>query len=101
MATMGLGQDGHTAGILPDSASVQDDTSAVVGYDWVDYKRMTFGLASLRRVQSAYVFAYGESKREALNRLQSNQEPLTSLPAKILYNIPNVTVYNDCITSEE
>jgi 6-phosphogluconolactonase len=100
VATMGLGPDGHTAGLLPGSAAVEDDSSVVVGYDWSDYKRMTLGLASLRRITNAYVLAYGESKRQALNRLHANQEPLSSLPAKVLYNILSVTVYNDCITSE-
>ena len=101
IATLGLGVDGHTAGVLPDSPAALDSTSTVIGYEWSDYTRMTLGLAKLRQIDDAFVFAYGEAKRDALRRISESQEPLSSLPAKVLYGIPTVTVYNDCITSEE
>jgi 6-phosphogluconolactonase/glucosamine-6-phosphate isomerase/deaminase len=99
IATFGLGVDGHTAGILPDSPAANDTTSLVVNYPWTDYERMTLGLVSLRRIDIAFVLAYGETKCAALHRLQENKESLSKLPAKILYDIPDVTVYNDCIKS--
>lgn len=100
VASLGLGADGHTAGILPDSPAVFDAVAPVVAYQWADHNRMTLGLSRLRQIDVAFVFAYGEGKQEALQRLQANQEPLSALPAKVLYDIPNVTVYNDYIESE-
>ncbi len=100
IATLGLGPDGHTAGVLPDSPAVVDSTATVIGYNWSDYTRMTLGLAQLQQIHAAYVLAYGDSKCEALQRIRDNQEPLSALPAKVLYDIPTVTVYNDCIESE-
>ncbi len=100
VATLGLGADAHTAGILPNSPAVEDNESPVVGYEWTDFRRMTVGLTQLRKINIAYVLAYGDNKEEALQRLQKNTEPLSALPAKVLYDIPDVTIYNDFISSE-
>ncbi len=91
----GLGGDAHTAGILPGSPATEARGVAVVGYPWEDYQRMTLTPAALVKVQVAYVLAYGQGKKDALARLQKNAEPLAALPAKILYDIPEVYVYND------
>jgi 6-phosphogluconolactonase/glucosamine-6-phosphate isomerase/deaminase len=93
----GLGGDAHIAGILPGSPATSAKKEMVVGYEWTDYKRMTCTPAALEHVQIAYVLAYGTGKTEALTRLQKNTEPLAKLPAKILYKIPEVYVYNDGI----
>lgn len=101
VATLGMGADGHTAGVLPDSPAVKDEQSIVVAYAWSDYERMTLGLSSLAKISAAYVLCYGDTKQEALSRLQQNTEPLSKLPAKLLYDIENVTIYNDFIENEE
>lgn len=100
LATLGMGADGHTAGVLPGSPAITDTTSTVVGYSWSDYERMTLGVPALLQIDTAYVLAYGESKKSALERLYENDEPVELLPAKILYDLPVVTVYNDYIESE-
>ncbi|MBP7857803.1 MAG: 6-phosphogluconolactonase [Candidatus Saccharimonadales bacterium] len=97
VATLGMGPDAHTAGILPGSPAVTDTTSTVVGYSWSDYERMTLGIPTLLKINSAFLLAYGEAKKEALERLRKNEEPVEELPAKILYDISDVTVYNDFI----
>lgn len=96
----GIGPDGHTAGILPDSPATNDTVSTVIGYNWQDYERMTLGTLTLLQIDQAFVLAYGENKKEPLERLQTNEEPFEKLPAKLLYDIANVTVYNDYINSE-
>lgn len=101
IATLGLGADGHTAGILPGSPASTDTESTVVGYTWSDYQRMTLGLATLRKLNAAHVLCYGSPKQAALQRLEANAESLTDLPAKLLYDIPDVTVYNDYVESED
>jgi 6-phosphogluconolactonase/glucosamine-6-phosphate isomerase/deaminase len=97
VATLGMGPDAHTAGILPGSPAATDTTSTVVGYSWSDYERMTLGMPMLLKIDSAFLLAYGEAKKEALERLRKNEEPVEELPAKILYDITDVTVYNDFI----
>lgn len=97
VATLGMGPDAHTAGCLPESPAVTDTVSTVVGYEWSDYTRMTLGISELLKINVAFLLAYGESKKEALERLHANNEPVEKLPAKILYDIADVTVYNDYI----
>jgi 6-phosphogluconolactonase/glucosamine-6-phosphate isomerase/deaminase len=97
VATLGMGTDGHTAGLLPGSPAVTDTVSTVVGYEWSDYTRMTLGVATLLKIPTAFLLAYGEGKKQALERLRQNDEPVEQLPAKILYDIADVTVYNDYI----
>lgn len=101
IVTLGMGPDAHTAGLLPDSPVFTDTAATVVGYNWSDYQRMTLGIEYLLQVTQTFVLAYGESKRTALTRLQANTEPIEALPAKILYDLPDVTVYNDYIKTEE
>lgn len=96
----GIGDDGHTAGILPGSPAVEADEVTVAGYEWGYLSRMTLTPTALRRVQVAYVLAYGDIKKVALERLRQNTETLAELPAKLLYDIPEVYVYNDQLDKE-
>jgi 6-phosphogluconolactonase/glucosamine-6-phosphate isomerase/deaminase len=96
----GLGVDGHVAGILPGSPACDEDYATVVGYEWSDYVRLTLSPHALSQINVAYVPAYGSSKGDALRRLQLNEETVVDLPARLLYEIPEVYVYNDSITSE-
>jgi 6-phosphogluconolactonase/glucosamine-6-phosphate isomerase/deaminase len=96
----GLGNDGHTAGILPGSPAVHTIEPTVIGYEWTDYTRMTLTPTALARLSSAYVLAFGSGKEQALERLKKNDEPVDELPAVLLYEIPEVYVYNNFIESE-
>jgi 6-phosphogluconolactonase/glucosamine-6-phosphate isomerase/deaminase len=100
VATLGIGQDGHTAGILPRSAAAYDDISTVIGYEGPDFIRMTVGFSMLSQIKKAFVFAYGAAKQEALLRLQEGAASSPELPSMILYDMDVVTIYNDSIESE-
>jgi 6-phosphogluconolactonase/glucosamine-6-phosphate isomerase/deaminase len=99
VATLGMGPDAHTAGLLPGSPAVTDTTSTVVGYSWTDYERLTLGIPVLLQIDTAWLLAYGDAKKEALERLHTNADPIERLPAKILYDIADATVYNDFINT--
>jgi 6-phosphogluconolactonase/glucosamine-6-phosphate isomerase/deaminase len=101
VAIFGIGPDGHTIGLLPGSPATTDAVSTVIGYSWQDYTRMTLGVSSLLQVNTAFVLAFGDAKKQALNRLRSNNDSFAELPAKILYDIADVTIYNDFISSDE
>lgn len=100
VGVFGLGTDGHTAGALPGSPAVTDTVSSVVGYDSPPFIRLTLTPQELVKTTIAYVLAYGESKKEPLERLRDNKEPLEKLPAKLHYDIPEVYIYNDQLESE-
>ena len=101
VGVFGMGDDGHTAGVKPDSPAVRDTAATVIGYDSPPFIRLTLAPRELTRTDYAFVLAYGSEKAEALERLRANDEPLEKLPAGLLYDIPKVFVYNDQIESEE
>lgn len=84
----GIGADGHIAGILPGSPAVSCK-SMVCGYTSPKFTRITLTFPALRRVNSAYAFAFGEEKRPALEKLMkvskdAKDAMLAQIPAGIL-----------------
>ncbi|HET8690445.1 MAG TPA: 6-phosphogluconolactonase [Candidatus Saccharimonadales bacterium] len=99
IAQLGIGGDGHTAGILPGgpAASAKE---LVTGYAGERFERVTLTFPALQLVDEAYAFAYGPAKLYALTRLKDNQLPLEVLPAGVLKGIARAVVYNDQIEGE-
>jgi len=110
IATMGIGADGHTAGVLPMPEDpetfktlFEHTTTCVRGYTVPKEKnphtkRMTVTLTYLRRhVDHAVVYVVGEEKREALERAQASTHNLAETPAQVLHRIPDGQVYTDVI----
>jgi 6-phosphogluconolactonase/glucosamine-6-phosphate isomerase/deaminase len=93
----GIGDNTHIAGIQPDSPAAMADETTVAGYEWDDYERLTLTPVALKHITVAYVLAYGANKKIALQRLQKHAEPLSKLPAVLLYELPEVYVYNDLL----
>lgn len=101
VGTFGLGADGHTAGVLPNSPAVTDTEATVVGYEAPGFTRMTIAPSWLVRCDVAYVLAYGEAKVEALKNLQARTRSLENMPAVLHYDIADATVYNDYIGGKD
>jgi 6-phosphogluconolactonase/glucosamine-6-phosphate isomerase/deaminase len=108
IVTMGIGGDGHTAGILPFPHNPETFNEyfnnahrCVAGYH-VDPRvnphtdRMTTTLTYLtRHVHHAVVYAVGEEKRAALTRADAATGSLNETPARILRDMPDVHIYTD------
>jgi 6-phosphogluconolactonase len=100
IALIGMGPDGHVCGILPGSPAVESD-KLVVGYVTETFTRITLTPKALKMyVDAAYVFAFGEAKKEALANLLV-KKPLSEQPAQILKQLPEAYVYNDQISTEK
>lgn len=97
IAQLGIGADGHIAGILPGSAAAKTSQQMVVSYKAADYQRISLTPAALKRVHEAFVFAFGAAKKAALTELRGQKLPLVTQPAQILRQIPRALVYNDQI----
>ncbi len=95
----GMGADGHIAGMLPGSPAVTSDELAV-GYETDTFVRVTMTAEAITHVDAAYVYAFGEAKRAALENLASKEQELTEQPAQILKSLPEAYVYNDQIGEE-
>lgn len=91
----GLGPDGHIAGILPHTPAVSDK-AVVSGYEATPFTRITLTFDMLRKISVAYVFAFGESKKKAIDNLKNKDLSLDDEPAQILKQMPEVYLYSDC-----
>lgn len=93
LALLGIGPDGHTAGILPDSPAVDSNDYAVY-YQAGDYRRITITPKAMRSISEAVVYCRGPEKTETLSNLERDL-PIKLQPAQIIKQIPKVYVYND------
>lgn len=93
IAQLGIGPDGHIAGILPGSPAVTTN-SLVAAYETPTYTRLTTTFKTLRQLNAAYVFAFGAEKAEALQNLEQDL-PLNVQPAQIIKDIAEAYVFND------
>lgn len=92
VATLGLGADGHTAGILPSSPAI-DSKDLVCGYQ-ANYQRMTLTPLALREISVAFVIVSDESKKPVVDKLRSAKETAENMPAMALYDLVDCTVVN-------
>jgi 6-phosphogluconolactonase/glucosamine-6-phosphate isomerase/deaminase len=92
----GMGPDGHIAGILPGSPAVLSADLAA-SYEAPGFIRVTLTPKALTQVTAAYVFAFGEGKREALERLAHQTVSIDEQPAQLIRQLPEAYVYNDQI----
>lgn len=90
----GIGDDGHIAGILPDTpASVA--SGLVCGYEASDFSRITLTFSAIKQLNEAYAFAFGKSKFEALDGLANDTHSLIDQPSQVLKSIDKSFIYSD------
>jgi len=89
----GIGPDGHTSGILPNSLAVAA-TGVDFSYDGGGYQRITTTFTTILRLDEAVVYAVGEAKWPVLDRLNQNVA-LADQPAQVLKQLDKLTVFTD------
>jgi len=95
IAQLGIGGDGHIAGIVPGSQAAAETKALVVGYQNPPLSRLSLTFPALRRVSASYTFAFGNTKHQALNLLRNQSLPLEQQPAQILKELPEAYIYSD------
>lgn len=95
IAQLGIGDDGHVAGILPKSPATKDIADNVVGYVSDPYKRITLTFSALRQIDTAYIFAFGENKKTALANLKNSTISKEIQPAQIIKELSESYIFND------
>ncbi len=95
IAQLGIGEDGHIAGILPGSPACAETKTLIVGYPNSPLDRLTLTFAGLCQVNAAYAFAFGNTKHQALSALRDEDLPLDQQPSQILKQLSEAYVYND------
>lgn len=106
VATIGLGSDGHIAGMMPfpenkeffEQTFIRTD-NAVVAYDASGKnefsKRITHTIPYIRQIDFPIVFFQGENKREPWSRVLGEEGSLPEIPSRILKEMKNVEVFTD------
>jgi 6-phosphogluconolactonase/glucosamine-6-phosphate isomerase/deaminase len=108
LGLLGIGPDGHIAGILPRSPAVTAP-GLTAAYDGralppvtpggPQYQRVTMTPAALRQLDGAVLYVVGKSKWPILDALAgpNNHQGLSEQPAQVLKQLHQVTVFNDHI----
>lgn len=108
MCTQGVGEDGHTAGILPYPENprrfqrlFEKQHQWVVGYKATEEKseyakRVTVTLPFLRKeVDCGVAYATGAKKRKAIRLVSAKRGSLAETPARVLREMKNITLFVD------
>ncbi len=105
MAILGIGEDGHTAGLLPGYAKGWDKERWIVGYEISNIKyqisnirkRITLTPKALRGLDYALVAAIGENKKDALEKIVKDIKDanIDKTPGLILREIQKVDLVTD------
>lgn len=93
---LGIGADGHIAGILPHSPAVTA-SDFVTAYQTSTYTRFTLTFNALRQITADYSFVFGADKKATLEQLRDQDLPLAEQPAQLLKELPEVYIFNDQI----
>lgn len=106
--TQGIGEDGHTAGMMPYARDqsrfeklFQNEKKWVVGYNAprgkTEYpRRITVTMPFLRsEVDCSIVYAVGTGKRAALKRVMAKKGMLNKTPGRIIHQERNATLFTD------
>jgi 6-phosphogluconolactonase/glucosamine-6-phosphate isomerase/deaminase len=92
----GIGSDGHTAGVLPGTIGVAD-TGIACSYVSDRFIRISLTLKTIELISYAYIFALGESKREVIHSLQTENITLIKMPAQIFKKMSESSLFTDQI----
>ena len=106
---MGMGPDGHTAGIMPFPEDenrfdvlFQNSEKWVVGYDAEEKNqyplRVTTTIPFLRMVDYALLYCVGENKKEALKRVLADGGVYAETPARVIREMATTHIVTDIKT---
>lgn len=100
----GIGPDGHTAGILPESPNINTrelatsyaDSEAIQNFTEGVYRekdRITISAAAIAKFDEIIVIALG--KKPSLFEQLEQDIPINKMPAQALKKVSNLSIYND------
>ncbi len=94
-AILGMGLDGHIAGILPNSAGVESDKIFIAYESHDEYQhRLTVTLKCLiENFSRSVLLVNGDEKCGVFNRIMQFEKDVSKFPVLMLKNLPNVEVF--------
>lgn len=104
LATVGIGGDGHVAGLSPFPENPEKFTEFVFTGDWVvgyggnlePRERVSVTAEFMeKKIDTAFVYVVGEEKRQAWEKVIANDGRMAETPARILREMDDVRVFTD------
>lgn len=89
----GIGADGHTAGILPQSTAA-NSTDLAHGYGAGKFERITITPRTIAKLDEAVVFAVGKEKWPTL-ALLNQDATIEEQPAQALKQVSRLTIFSN------
>ncbi|MBA3757690.1 6-phosphogluconolactonase [Candidatus Saccharibacteria bacterium] len=93
IGVFGMGVDGHTAGILPNSPAISSSLYGV-HYRAGEFHRITCTTKAIENLDEAILYAVGKEKSIMLSKLAEDVDEQVQ-PAQILKKAAVLTVFND------
>ncbi|MBI3888703.1 6-phosphogluconolactonase [Candidatus Nomurabacteria bacterium] len=94
IGVFGVGADGHTAGILPESPAIDSEDFAC-GYDTPTFSRITITSKTIEKLDEAAVWVQGIGKWPIVENLLKENIPINTQPTQILKKVPLLTIFSD------
>jgi 6-phosphogluconolactonase/glucosamine-6-phosphate isomerase/deaminase len=104
-ATVGIGPDGHTSGILPhpeDPAKFEtlfNGEKLIVGYDVGNKNphrfRMTSTFTLMKKFDKVLTYMQGSNKKEALQKVMAEEGDHAATPGRIIRELKQVELFTD------
>lgn len=107
ITTLGMGPDGHTAGVFPLPTEETKFNQLFLSEAWVTgynndgqkplRERFTTTLSFFGQINRAIIFVMGKEKQSALKRVLKNQDEIYVLPALAWHKIKSAEIFTDII----
>ena len=94
LGIFGIGTDGHTAGIKPNSTATRS-SELVSSFKGDDFERVTISFNAIKKLDEAIIQVSGKDKKAVLGEVINHSKPITDQPAQILKQVPNATIYSN------
>ncbi len=104
-ATIGIGPDGHTSGILPHPEDPEkfeklfNGKHLAIGYDVgeknIHRYRLTSTCTFMKQFDQSMTYMTGESKRDALKKVLAETGTLAETPGRIVRELKNSIIFTD------
>lgn len=88
----GIGTDGHTAGIKPNSPGI-NDSELVVEYVGDDFERVTITTEAIKKLDEAVLYVRGHEKDAQIEKLLHEDIDVYEQPAQILKAVPKSSLF--------
>lgn len=100
LVVLGLGKDGHTASLFPDSEALNETDQKVLHTTTEEFAvrdRLTLSFPTILSSEKIIFAIRGENKREIIKTLMSGSAPINELPASKILEHSKVEIFYEAV----